>query len=494
MTTTNNKKQKLIIQDLLSSPEIYTKTASILKPSYFDTEYELIVKFIHDYYNKYNATPAIDVLDAEFDVELEETKKVTRDRIASTCDEIEKFCKETAVKDAIYESLEDIENQEMSKVLDRVTKAVQVSLQRDMGVDVFDNPEERLKSLIEDFTPIPTGIEGIDGPLDGGLIRKQFTIFSANSGGGKSVMLANIGANYALQGYDVLYISLELPAEMVFLRLAAILSGYDISNWMSKILQMSQGVIEARNQNGDGSYLVKRMPNGSNAVDIRSYLSFYEMEYNKMPDVILIDYLDLMHPNSGIKNIGVFEQDKQKSEEVVDILHDYDMIGVSASQQNRDALRMASPDQGVIAGGISKVNTVDNYISLFMDDTMRLDGIMNAYFLKTRSSRGIGHCSILGFNQYNLRINDKDGGQTSVMPKKRKDESDVQDEIKELNKPEKPNIEIEGLPGVEKEETNVEAPPETLFDDNDQQPIMPKVEVKEKDSEDLIKLMTSLGE
>lgn len=499
----NNKKQKLIIQDLLSSPEIYTRTANIIEPSYFDQEYEPVIKYIHDYFGKYDATPAVDLIDAEFDISLEETKKVTKDRVNSTCDEIEKFCKETAVKEAIYNSLEDIETGEMGKVLSRLTDAVNISLQRDMGIEIYDNPEERLKTLIETFTPIPTGIEGIDGPLDGGLIRNQFTLFSANSGGGKSVMLANIGSNYSLQGYNVLYITLELPEEMVFLRLASIISGMDSSNWKAHIPEISSGIMAANQGGASGSYLIKQMSQHSCAADIRSYLTYYEMEYGQAPDVLLIDYLDLMDPNQGTSNIGIFEQDKRKSEEVVDIIKEYEMIGISASQQNRDALNMSKPNHSIIAGGISKINTVDNYISLFMDDNMRLQGEMNAYFLKTRSSRGVGHCSVLNFNPTNLRIGDIDGAGGGVMPRKRKDRKDIHEALEDIegdiNSPKKPAFNDDGefkefVKENNKEDTqeytNIEGTLEPVtFNDVTEAPIMPrmpKTKVTRQDMEELV--------
>ena len=150
MPTSNTKKQKLIIQDILSSVELYTRVANILKREYFDKDYGLVVDFIHKYYSKYNSVPDADILDAEFDIEFE-PKKLSRDRLQSSSDEIEMFCRESAVRDAIYSSLEDVDNQRMSVVLDRISKAVNVSLQRDMGIDVFFEPEERLESLVEIF-------------------------------------------------------------------------------------------------------------------------------------------------------------------------------------------------------------------------------------------------------------------------------------------------------------------------------------------------------
>src|SRR5699024_1244347 len=116
-----------------------------------------------------------------------------------------------------------------------------------------------------------------------------------------------------------------------------------------------------------------------------------------------LDYLDLMRPISGIKNKNISEQDREKSQEVYEILNAYDMIGWSASQQNRDALKMSSPDHSAIAGGMSKVDICDYWISLFMDGSMRLEGNMLAYFLKARYSDGHGEKVLLSFDNSSLK-------------------------------------------------------------------------------------------
>ena len=67
---------------------------------------------------------------------------------------------------------------------------------------------------------------------------------------------------------------------------------------------------------------------------------------------------------------------------------------------------MTTPDQSIIAGGISKINTVDNYISIYMSPEMRLKGEMLLYYLKTRSSSAVGSMTQLAFNPDNLIISD----------------------------------------------------------------------------------------
>jgi len=400
------KKEKLLIENLLSSGDVFSRCISILKPNYFDEPaYRPAVAFIIDYYNKYNNVPSFDIVNAEYDLDFV-ARQLTKDQYTYTCDQIEKFCKDSAFINAMRESMDLIEKDELSVAYKKMGDAMTISLQRDLGVELYEDPETYLRGLIETEINHPTGIKGLDDNLDGGLARGTLTLFSANSGVGKSNMLFNIGVNYSvLSGFHIMHFSLELPENMSYLRLASISSGIHIKTWKEKIPEISNTLIQRKND-GAGSYVVKRLPSSTNTNGFRSHLKQYEIEYKRVPDVIIIDYLDLMYPNGGIKNKGIFDQDKEKSEEVVELLVDYNAIGLSASQQNREALRMASPDQGVIAGGISKVNTVHNYISLSMPEEKAITGEMWAHLLKTRTSNGKGNSVLLHFDANTLVISD----------------------------------------------------------------------------------------
>lgn len=443
-----SSEQKLIINNILSSSEVLSKCMGIVEAGYFDPEYRNVIQFIKDYANKYNESPAFDVVNAKFDLDLK-PRQITTGEINYTCKEIESFCQRQAMSNAVLLSVDDIEKGDFGAMMERIKAASEISLDADLGIEMFEDPEATLQSLLETDESFSTGIPEIDDKLSGGLQRKTLTLFSANSGGGKSVMLSNLGVNYCLSGLHVVYITLELPEKMVFKRNSFILTGVKSREWKENVTQMASKLIAIKHS-GVGSLLIKRLPtSGTSANIIRAFLKQYEIEYKRRPDVIIVDYLDLMVPNEGIRNMSIWDQDKLKSEQIVQILHDYDAIGISASQQNRDALRMSSPDQGVIAGGMSKVNTVDNFISLYMNDTLRASGKMMAFFLKTRSSDGVGQAVELGFDPGCLRIgslNVVGGGMKGLANriKTRKQSSG----IVELLEP------VEGLPGITPEITS----------------------------------------
>lgn len=441
----NSKEQKLIIDNLLSSGEIFARCVGILEGDYFDPEYKNVINYVKTQAEKYGATPDFDKVNAKFDLGFK-PRKITTAEITSCCDDIELFCQQQALQAAVLACLDDIESGNLGAMRERINKASLVSLQKDMGVEMFENPEEYLLSLVDNDVYYSTGMKGIDDQLDGGLARKQLTLFSANSGGGKSVMLSNLGANFAMgHGMNVVYISLELSEPMIYKRNSFIMSGVSSKQWKEKIGFISSK-IRAIREDGAGTYRVKRLPTPCSINDVRSYLKQYELEYGYKPDVIIIDYLDLLTPNEGIKNLSVSEQDKLKSEQYSQLLHDYNAIGISASQQNREALKTSSPDQSVIAGGMTKVNTVDNFISLFMDSGLRLKGEMMAFFLKTRSSDGVGKMAMLSFDSACLRIADLDGGGMKSMTaklKERKKQAQMDKAMgASLDEP------VEGLPGL----------------------------------------------
>lgn len=462
----NEQKEKIILQNLISSKDVFARCISIIKKSYFSPEFRGVVTFLLDYFAKYHAIPRVELIEAETDVKLT-LSPISKDEYNYTCDTIEQFCQVSALKETVLASAKKIngpaDEVNMGEILEMFKKVVTISLPKDLGINLYQNPEEQLSGFIDTQNYLPTMINGIDMYLDGGLARKQLTLFSANSGGGKSIMLANLGANYAKQGYNVLYLSLELSEPMVYLRLASIISGVSARVWKQKIPEISHKISEQR-EGGAGDYIIKRIKNGSSTNDIRSYLKTYELEYGYAPDILIVDYLDIMSPNEGIKNLSVSEQDKLKAEQLSELLHEFNCVGLTASQQNREAINKSTPDQSGIAGGLSKVNAVDNYISIFMSPEMRLQGQMVIYFLKTRSSDGVGKNHALRFNPNNLLISDTDSSDKPIKPRQelvvdnkkrrgiRKDKSRA-DEI--LNRMRNENDSPAVTPTIVQEESNM---------------------------------------
>jgi KaiC/GvpD/RAD55 family RecA-like ATPase len=405
----NNSKQRLLVEYLISSPDTFALCKSIVKSEYFDPEYRKSVDFLHTYYDKYSATPTPDQVEAETGVMLKK-RDVTRDQVSYVSDEIETFCRRRAVQQAILAAPKMIAEGDYGKVEQMIKDAVTVSLHRNIGLTYFENPQERLEKMAEVPQRTSTLWNAVDELLSGGLARKEIILFSANSGGGKSITLANLALNFLAQPkypgcpqkMDVLYISLELSEELIAQRFDTMYTGISSVVWQERHEEIGEIVSEIGPHMG--RLTIKRMPSGTNANAIRAYLKEFELKNGYVPDLLVIDYLDLMGANEKVSADNVFEKDKRASEQLSDILFDYNMFGATASQQNRSAIDAQELNHSHIAGGISKVNAADWYVSIVMTPAMKSAGEMAFVFLKTRSSDGVGKTVYLKWDNNHLRI------------------------------------------------------------------------------------------
>jgi replicative DNA helicase len=125
------------------------------------------------------------------------------------------------------------------------------------------------------------------------------------------------------------------------------------------------------------------------------------------PDVVLIDYLDLMMPVSlKVSPSDLFVKDKYVSEEIRNFAMEQQCVCVTASQLNRSAVEEIEFDHSHISGGLSKIQTADNVIGIFTSRAMRERGRYQIQFMKTRSSSAVGQKIDLDFNLDSLRITD----------------------------------------------------------------------------------------
>lgn len=400
-------KQQLLLEYLISSVDTFALCKSIVKPEYFDPELRKSVEFIHEYYDKYSAIPTPDQISAETDVAINR-HQITHDQISYCSDEIEQFCRRKAMQQAVIQSSKYIEKDDYGTVETLVRDALAVSLNRDLGVDYFNKPIDRLERLTLQPLRTPTKWKAFDDMLNGGIARKEILLFSANSGGGKSITLANLAVNMLEQGFNVLYLSLELSEDLIAQRFDTMFTGIPSVVSQQKYKDIAASLNELAPHMGKMN--IKHMSTGTTSNQIRSYLKEFELKFGYLPDLLIVDYLDIMGANEKVSADNVWEKDKRAAEQLRDIAFDYNMYIATASQQNRSAIDAQELNQSHIAGGLSKVNTVDIYASIIMTPTMKAAGEIGFSFLKTRNSDGVGKTIYMRWENKTLRILNKTEG------------------------------------------------------------------------------------
>jgi len=397
--------QKVYLEMFMTDAESFVRCQGVFDPKTFDRRLQEPAKFLKDYVEEHNAIPTFDMINAATDANLKHPGELQENHYDWLLQEFETFSRHKALEKAILDSADLLEKGEYGPVEDLVKKAVQIGLQKDLGTDYFADPKARLEAIKDKNGQVTTGWPSLDKKLFGGFNRGELNIFAGGSGSGKSLFMANLGVNWCLAGMNVMYLTFELSENLVGMRLDAMTSEIPSRDIFKSIddVQMKVKMIGKKS----GAFQIKYMPTGKNANDIRAYLKEYEIKTGRKVDVLLIDYLDLMHPiGQKISAENLFVKDKYVSEELRNLAMELNCIFVTASQLNRSSVEEIEFDHSHISGGISKINTADNLIGIFTSRAMRERGRYQIQLMKTRSSSGVGQKIDLGFDVDTLRIFD----------------------------------------------------------------------------------------
>ena len=399
--------QKLYLEMMLGDAETFVRCQGIWDDTLFDRKLQPAAKFFKSYVDDHSIIPTPEIINAATNSDFKVPDGLQEAHFDWLLTDFETFIRHKGLEKAILEAADMLEKGEYGSVEEKIKKAVQVGLQKDMGTDYFLDPRARLLKIKDNNGQMSTGWEALDQKLFGGFNRGELNIFAGGSGAGKSLFLANLGVNYALAGMNVIYLTLELSEGLVSMRIDSMITGISTREVFKQIdeVEMKVRIIGKKS----GSFQIKYMPSGKTANDVRAYLKEYEVKTGRKCDVLLVDYLDLLMPaGQKISAENLFIKDKYVSEELRNLAMEKQCVFVTAAQLNRGAVEEVEFDHSHISGGLSKIQTADNVFGIFTSRAMRERGKYQIQLMKTRSSSGVGQKVDLDFDVDTLRITSSD--------------------------------------------------------------------------------------
>lgn len=430
--------QRLYINALVSSPDLFGRVNGILKPEYFDPNQAKVIRFMQTYFHDHRSVPNPAILAAatKFSPDLVSLQRGDTEYLMK---EIAKFCRFRAVINEVTKAIGTggyLEKGDIGTMVSKLKEATEIDIISELGIDYFDNPLVRLEADETEDSLIPTGWDSVDEFIGGGIGRQELITFLAPSGGGKSVGMLNLGLNLMSRGMHGVYISLEMRDKKVARR-----TDQMIARMASGMIPANRTVVAAEiekfHEKTGAKFFIKRMREGTtNANHIIAYLRELEARNGFKPDWIIIDYMDLMDPVRRGAGDNMFLKDKYVSEEIRAIGMDFDCIIISASQLGKHATSAIEEGrqmhQGDVQGGSSKTNTSDLMIALVKTEAMHEAGEYRFEFVKSRNSDAHGKNLLMRWSKTSLRITDLDepelrlklkSGQVAALPPLKKPRS-----------------------------------------------------------------------
>jgi len=300
---------------LIKNKTYVNKVLPFLKSEYFEDNLEKsIFKYISEFITEYNTLPSDDVIEyyAAKDIKLTDddlkeisslwneiieidTENMTVDWLV---DITEEWCKERAIFLAVSESITIITDEkkkpEKNTIPDLLKEALAISFDTNVGHDFVEDAESRFEYYHKKEAKIPFDIDMLNKITKGGFTHGTLNLFLGGTNSGKTLFMTHFASSYLYQGYNVLYITLEIAEEEIAKRIDANLMNTKMSeitnlekdNFLSKIGKIRSKTI--------GKLKIKQYPPASaNINHFRALLNELSLKKNFVPDIIIVDYLGI---------------------------------------------------------------------------------------------------------------------------------------------------------------------------------------------------------
>ncbi len=225
-------------------------------------------------------------------------------------------------------------------------------------------------------TGVPTGLKDLD-ELSGGLQKSDLIIVGARPSMGKTSFALNLidAALQSDQQKSVQVYSMEMPAEQLLFRLAALLGHLDLGKLMKGQLQEEDWprlTVAIQRINDYGSRLVINDQGNLTPTELRAKVRRAARKYGH-PVLILVDYLQLMRC-PGLENRAT--EISEISRSLKALAKEMDCPVVALSQLNR-SLENRQQKLGDVRGKLADLRRIESVLEQLVHDCCASHGTVS---------------------------------------------------------------------------------------------------------------------
>lgn len=400
-----------------------------------------------DFITKYNQQPTFDALHIEVNnvrgvtddtvKKVSETLNVLKDDTNQTnmdwlVESTESFCQEKAIYNAITDSLEIMNGRgKLSKgaIPTLLSDALAISFDPNVGHDYIEQADERYEHYHRVEERLRFDLDFFNKITKNGVPRKTLNVVMGGVGGGKSLTLCHFSASYLSMGKNVLYITLELAEEEVAKRIDANLMNITFDDLMALPKDLYDKRIANLKQKTNGKLIIKEYATATaSTIHFRSLLNELNLKKGFVPDVIMVDYLNIcassrIKPGNGVNS---YTYVKAIAEELRGLAVEFNVPIWSATQLTRSGYTSTDPGMEDTSESFGLPATADFFIALVVTEQLsQLNQIMVKQLKNRYNDPGLNKRFIIGVDRSRMKLYDVeqsaqnivDSGQEEDVPK-----------------------------------------------------------------------------
>jgi replicative DNA helicase len=425
------KIEQLILASLIKREDYARKVLAFITPEYFSESSERTVfEMLTKYFQNYNTCPSKAALVIESDSlsinqkDHEQIRELIEnlDSIESfndldwTVDATEKWCKDRAVYNAIFDCIKIIDDKEGKQKVSKngipelLRKALSVSFDTNIGHDYTEALQERYDYYHSGEEKIPFDLAMLNTITDNGIPRKTLSVVAAPTGGGKSIFLCHHAAACLRQNKNVLYITLEMSEQRIAERIDANLTNTRLNELRELPYQMYEKKFQRAMQGVNGKIIIKEYPTGTaSALNFRHLIDELRIKKSFIPDVLIVDYLNICSSAryKASANVNSYTLVKAIAEELRGLAVETNVQLFTATQINRQGFNNSDVDLTNTAESMGLPATADFFIALIgTEELEELNQVMIKQLKNRLGDVGSNRKFVVGLDKSKMKFYD----------------------------------------------------------------------------------------
>ena len=429
--------EQTILRNILTNEKYMRKVLPFVKPDYFEGVYRTLFKETCKFVAKYNKLPTLE----SFKIEIDESENFSKEHYNYAVeiipnlfnkekidnkwllDSTEKWCQDRAVYNAVMESIQIIDGKHQSltkgALPNILQKALGVCFDANVGHDYTENTQERWDFYHKEESKIPFDLDYFNKITKGGIPNKTLNICLAGTGVGKSLFMCHIAGSCLVQGYNVLYITLEMAEERIAERIDANLLNIPIDQLTNLSKDMFTTKVSNLARNTSGKLIIKEYPTGqANTSHMRALINELKLKKSFIPDIIFVDYLNIMS-SSRVKSMGgainSYSYIKTIAEELRGLAVEFEVPVFSATQTTRSGYSNSDVGLDDTAESFGLPATADLMFALISTEELDNMGQMMVKQLKNRYNDPTKYKRfVVGVDRAKMRLYDVEESQQTL--------------------------------------------------------------------------------
>jgi replicative DNA helicase len=431
----------VILHEVMGNNDYAERVLPHLESHFFEFGNQHIFEAINSHFSRYASCPTREQLtialtekkgitESEYEDVMERMKGIADNPSYDgddhwLMDKTQEFIKDRRQHNFMLNAINNLSQNKPLPPSEEYSQILDFSFSESIGHDLFRDWQLLHDHMTDDSERFEFDLPELNRMTNGGVTKKTLNVFLGPTNVGKSMVLCHLAASYVRQGRSVLYVTLEMSKLITAQRITANLLDVPMGQLKTMPCDELGAQMNAIRERCRGKLVIQEYPAAStNVMHFRSLLQDLKRIQKFVPDVILVDYLNLCSAASLGKSArgDLYQTVGTIAAELRGLATEQNVVIWTATQTNRQGYEATEIDLKHMSESYSVNSTADLIFGLNRDDD--LPDMMIVKLLKQRNEGISGsHKAVFSVDSSRMKIFEIDPAEQvkkalTAMPKK----------------------------------------------------------------------------